>query len=177
MLDLAPNVPWLLAWVLVPLILVTWLILGGWHCFTSDQETGVLLLVLVVFAAWLTLFRWGYRLRLPTVSGHPVPQVWVLGLLLGWVVGFGGTALFLVDWTYRGDKNWLQEYAKRQRDAKRARRQQTIGCLGALQLLVGLLLLVAYSTATFLQPLIYSFALGTPLGVLLFLVVWRYREP
>ena len=177
MFDIAPNWPWTLAWVMVPLILVAWLMLGWWHCFTSDRETGGLLLLLVACAAWLTLFSWGYRLRLPHVSGNPLPQFWVLVFLGGWVVGFGWTVLVAVGWAYRGEKNWPQEYAKRERDKKRASRQQGVSALGALQLLVVLLLLFGYLAANLLQTLIYSFALGTPVGVLLFLFVWRYREP
>src|SRR5436305_8418157 len=101
---------WILAWVIVPLILGAWLLLGGWHCFTSDGVTGGLLLLLVACAAWLTLFLLGYPLRLPLKFGHPLPQFWVLIFLLGWVIGFGWTALVAADRAYRGDKNWQQEY-------------------------------------------------------------------
>jgi hypothetical protein len=176
-MDLAPDWHWTLAWVVVPLILGAWLMLGWWHCFTSDWGTGGLLLLLVACAAWLTLFRLGYSLRLPDWSGHPLPQFWVLVFLGGWVVGFFWTALVAADRAYRGDKNWPQEYAKRERDQKRANRQQGIGALGALQLLVVLLLLFGYLAGNVLPSLIYSLALGTPVGVLLFLFVWRRLEP
>src|SRR5689334_2469555 len=98
---LAPTVPWTLAWVIVPLILSAWLILGGWHCFTSDRVTGGLLLLLVTLATWLTLFSLGSPLRLPKGSGYPL---WILAFLGGWVVGFCWTALVVVDRAYRGDK-------------------------------------------------------------------------
>lgn len=177
MFDFPPNVPWLLAWVMVPLILGVWLILGWWHCFSSDRDTGVLLLLCVVFATWLILFRWGYPWRLPQVSSYPLPQFEGLGFVLGWVVGCGGTALVVADRAYRSAKHWPQEYADRLRDAKRARRQQGISVLGALQLLVVVLLLFGYLAATLPQNLIYSLTLGTLVGVLLFLFVWQYREP
>ena len=177
MLDLASNVPWTLTWVLVPLVLGAWLVLGGWHCFASDWVTGVLLLCCVAIAAVLILFSLGYAWRLPPASGHPLPQFRVLGFLGGWVGGFWGAALIVLDRAYRGAKNWSQEYASRQRDPKRPTRQQSVGALGALQCLVVLLMLGGYLLPTVLQSLIYAFALGTPVGVLLFLFVWRHRAP
>jgi hypothetical protein len=163
--------------VLVPLLLVVWLVLGGWHCFTSDRVTGGLLLLLVILAAWLTLFSLGSPLRLPKGSGYPLPKLWILAFLGGWVAGFCWTALVVVDRAYRGDKNWQREYAKRLRDQKRTSRQQGISALGAIQLLIVLLMLFEYLAANGFQRLVYSFTLGTPVGVLLFLFIWRQREP
>lgn len=168
---------WLLAWVLVPLLLVAWLVLGWWHCFTSDRLTGGLLLGLVACAAWLTLVRLGYPLRLPQISGQPLPPFRVLAFVGGWVVGFAWAVLVVLDQAYRGDHNWPHEYAQRLRDPKRAGRQQVVGALGAFQLWVVLLLLIAYLVAQVFQPLIYSLTLGTPVGVLLFLFIWRQPAP